>query len=215
MRRVVAAVVCSILVLGACSSAKKTGTRKPSSTSTSRASVSSTGTASTSTTVAGNGATSTTAPLCAPAPPVPATPVVSPATGSSHLLTQVSIAHDTCVDTVTFAFTSKSTDPPTYRVVYSNGPFSEDGSGAPVAVSGHAFIVVQFNPAYGYDYEKGVPTYTGPKHVTATGTHHVVEVAETGDFEATVTWVIGLDTKRPFSIAATGIPQDQFVLTVH
>ena len=40
-------------------------------------------------------------------------------------------------------------------------------------------------------------TYTGPNRLA--GTDPVTEVAKTGDFEAVVTWVIGLDRELPFS----------------
>ena len=37
--------------------------------------------------------------------------------------------------------------------------------------------------------------------------NHVTEIVETGDFEGVLTWVIGLDAKRPFTVEATGTPQ--------
>ena len=58
---------------------------------------------------------------------------------------------------------------PSCKVEYQPGPFSQDGSGAPVTVAGSAFVVVRCYPAYGFDFETGTPTYTGPKRIEATG----------------------------------------------
>jgi hypothetical protein len=127
----------------------------------------------------------------------------------------VSVAHDSCVDRVTFDFTAKTADPPTYRIEYQPGPFKNAESGAPVPIAGQAFIVVRLSPAYSYDFENGVPTYTGPKQIGGSGAHHVREVHETGDSEGVMTWVVGVDAKRPFSVEATGIPQRRLVVTVY
>ena len=60
-----------------------------------------------------------------------------------------------------------------------------------------------------------MPTYTERERITATGTNHVTEVVETGDFEAVVTWVIGLDTKRPFTRRGDGrARRHQLVVTI-
>jgi hypothetical protein len=75
-----------------------------------------------------------------------------------------------------------------------------DGSGAPVTVNGSAFVRVRCEPAYGYDFATGQPTYTGPKQITATGTKHVRQLVETGDFEGVLNWIIGLDAQRPFVV---------------
>ena len=81
-------------------------------------------------------------------------------------------------------------------------------------VAGTAFVVVRCSPAYGYDFESGRTTYTGPKNLTPSGTTHVHALAETGDFEGVVSWVIGLDAQRPFSVAGTTIPPGVSTLTI-
>jgi hypothetical protein len=145
---------------------------------------------------------------------VPATPVKSPAPARAVLLTKVQRLGDRCVDHVVFSFTSKTGDPPGYSITYGTPPFTKDASGEPVTVKGSAFVVVKVSPGYGYDFENGVATYTGPKQITPTGANHVKEIVETGDFEGVLTWVIGLDSKRPFTVQATGKPQTQLVVTV-
>jgi hypothetical protein len=121
---------------------------------------------------------------------------------------------DNCVDHVVFDFTAKGTDLPGYSVTYTTGPIVGDASGAPVAVAGNAFVVVKVKPGYGYDFETGRPTYNGPKSVPVPHANHVRAIVETGDFEGVLTWVIGLDVKRPFSIQATGTPRHQLVVTI-
>jgi hypothetical protein len=105
-----------------------------------------------------------------------------------------------------FAFIIKGGGVPSCSVAYKSGPFSNDASGAAVTVAGGAFAVVRCSPAYGYDFESGKTTYTGPKRIDPTGTNHVRELVETGDFEGVVTWVIGLDSQRPYHAVAQRTP---------
>ena len=139
---------------------------------------------------------------------------MSPIVGGAQLLTGVAIASDKCVDRVTFDFSSKTADAPSYTIEYQPGPFTEAGSGATVPVAGQAFLVVRLEPAYGFDFESGQPSYTGPKRIPGERADHVTEVVETGDFEAVMTWVIGLDSKRPVGVEATGFPH-QLVVTLY
>jgi hypothetical protein len=145
--------------------------------------------------------------------PAPKTPVTSPKVTTSVNLTKVAHETDGCVDHVRFELTSKTASPPGYSVTYGTPPFTTDGSGETVAVQGSAFITVTMQPAYGYDFENGTPTYTGPKRIAPTGAQHVTEIVETGDFEGVLNWVIGLDAKRPFSVQATGDPT-QLVVSI-
>jgi hypothetical protein len=139
---------------------------------------------------------------------------VGPPTTHAALLTKVTEFGDHCVDHVVFDFTGKGTDLPGYSVTYGTPPFVTDASGAPVSVAGNAFVVVKVNPGYGYDFETGHATYTGPKSLPVANTNHVRAIVETGDFEGVLTWVIGLDHKRPFSVQATGTPRHQLVVTI-
>lgn len=156
---------------------------------------------------------STTSLPCQPIP-IPTTPVVSPVAGSASMLTDVQELGDHCVDHVIFDYTAKGTDPPGYTVTYGSPPFSNNASDTPTPVAGNAFVVVTVKPGYGFDFETGTPTYTGPKSVPIGHTNHVKAIVETGDFEGVLTWVIGLDSKRAFSIQATGTPRHQLVVTI-
>jgi hypothetical protein len=164
------------------------------------------------TTVTTGPPTSTTRPCAATTPP--ATPVTGPAQTAASLLTNVHQVSDTCVDDVIFDFTATGTNPPGYSLTYGTPPFVDNGSGAPVTVAGKAFVVVTVKPGYGYDYVGGKATYTGPKSLPIAHANHVTAIVETGDFEGVLTWVIGLDAKRPFRVQATGTPRHQLVVTV-
>jgi hypothetical protein len=102
---------------------------------------------------------------------------------------------------------------PSCKVEYKAGPFVQDGSGKPVAVAGGAFLTVRCEPAYGFDFVAGAPTYTGSKRITPNGTKHVRAVVETGDFEGVLNWVIGLDQQRGYGITAGGVPTRQLIIT--
>jgi hypothetical protein len=120
----------------------------------------------------------------------------------------VSVESDACVDRVAFAFESGSGASPAYRVSYlpAGTKLVEDGSGAPVAVDGSTYVVVRFEPAATADVSGSelVRTYRGPKRIAAPENAHALrEVVKTGDFEAVLTWVIGLETRRPFAVTSS------------
>jgi hypothetical protein len=132
------------------------------------------------------------------------------------LLTAVSVESDACVDRVEFAFESDGGASPGYRVSYhpADTALIEDGSGSPVAVAGSAYLVVRFEPAATADVSgpELVRTYRGPKRIAAPeNTHALREVVKSGDFEAVLTWVIGLDGRRPFAVTKSA---DGVVVTV-
>ena len=204
MRTAVIAGCCGAMLLAACG-----GSTAAVSTSTTTAVGASTSVASTATTV-----DLPTTSLPCQSLPTPTTPVTSPTKAASSLLTNVTELGDSCVDHVIFDFDAKGTDPPGYTVTYGTAPFTSDASGAPVAVAGTAFVVVKVRPGYGYNFETGTTTYKGPKNVPVANTNHVKAIVETGDFEGVLTWVIGLDAKRAFSVQATGTPHHQLVVTI-
>jgi hypothetical protein len=205
VRRTAAFFVAGLCLLAACSS---DGSDKPATTTEPSTTVTTT-TVPESTTSTTGAVTTTTTP-CRPLGAT--TPVTTASTGSAALLRAVKVAGERCDDRVTFDFTTQANAPPKCTISYVQPPFTMDGSGAPVTVAGSAFVRVRCEPAYGYDFETGQTTYTGPKRITATGTHHVRELVETGDFEGVLTWIIGLDAQRPFTAAATGVAGPQAVM---
>jgi hypothetical protein len=127
----------------------------------------------------------------------------STAKGTS-LLDRVAVGHHEGYDRVVFQFRDEGL--PGYRVEYVPPPLKEDGSGNPVDVAGSAFVVVRMEPASGFDLNtgEGELVYKGPKRLPGTGV--VKEVVRTGDFEAVLSWAIGLADKVPFRVTTAAGP---------
>jgi hypothetical protein len=129
-------------------------------------------------------------------------PVTTTATGQeTALLEDVDLARHEGYDRVVFRFKNAV---PGYRVAYVEPPLTEDGSGAPVKVDGTAFVSVRMEPASGFDLEtgEGVLVYKGPRRISGedAGTSVVRELVRTGDFEAVLTWAVGLGDKVDFRV---------------
>lgn len=142
----------------------------------------------------GPGGSTTTAP-----PPGFGTAAVSVPRGGPGLLTAVRAAHQPGYDRVVFEFED---DVPGYSVRYVERPISEDGSGHPVEVSGDSVIEVLMKDASGADLSGAELrlTYTGPNRIDP-GTPVVTELVRTGDYEATLTWVIGVRGRPGFNVS--------------
>jgi hypothetical protein len=136
------------------------------------------------------------------------TPVKADAPGSeTALLERIALGRHEGYDRVVFQFKN---DLPGYRVEYVQPPLKEDGSGNPVSIDGNAVVVVRMEPASGFDLNtgEGVLVYTGPKRIegSTAGTSVVKELARTGDFEAVLSWAIGLSDKVDFRVTTTTSP---------
>jgi hypothetical protein len=96
---------------------------------------------------------------------------------------------------------------PAYRAAYVDPPITEDASGEPVAVGGSAFLQVTMT-ATGVDLsgETPVELYTGPDRIDPEGTTVVEELVQTGDFEAILSWAVGLDGEVDFGVAELDDP---------
>ena len=79
----------------------------------------------------------------------------------------------------------------------------QDGSGAPVSVAGSADLEVVFQGANAHD-EDGTPSVS-PRRFSP-GLAAVKEVAQIGDFEAVVSYGIGLDRRRPLTVSTLSGP---------
>lgn len=127
-----------------------------------------------------------------------------PVTGEAQvsetaLLERVAVAGHDDYDRVVFQFKNGL---PGYRVEYVEPPLREDGSGNLVELEGDYFVVVRMEPASGFDLSvpEGELVYTGPRRIVGGGTAVVREIVRTGDFEAVLTWAIGLDLVRSFRV---------------
>ena len=134
-------------------------------------------------------------------PPEPRT--CSPETGGQDgvytNLVDVRIGSHPGYDRITFEFRAPKPNPggksgvPLYEIRSARPPFFQDASGEPLAVSGNAFVSAVFHGATGVDLEYE-PTYHGPA-VLRPGFAMLREAVRSGDFEATLGWVLGLERR--------------------
>ena len=130
-------------------------------------------------------------------------------------LTDVEVEIEDCVERVTFKF--KESEPgPGYDASYQPADVAtkQDGSGNSIEIAGENFLVMRMFPAMTAEIEGEdvMQTYTGPSSIPAPAKAQMIrEVVKTGDFEAQVTWVIGLDDELPFTVTASN---DELVVEI-
>lgn len=204
LRRVLPALVLVVAVAG-CGGSGEGGDGASGATSTTVASTGSTtsttrpvgGTSSsTSSSAPSNGFEGRTTPTSAPAPA---------STTGVALLTDVRVAAQSGFDRVVFEFADDQA--PGYDIAYLDGPALQDGSGDEIAVAGGARLEVRMAGASGVDLQGETldETYTGPDRVEG-DTEVVTEVVRTGDFEANLTWVVGVDERVPYRVEVLANP---------
>ncbi|HEU5213315.1 MAG TPA: hypothetical protein VFU10_11140 [Gaiellaceae bacterium] len=125
----------------------------------------------------------------------------------SALMKGLAVGRHTGYDRVTFTFENVV---PGYVVSYVEPPIKEDGSGNTVNVAGSDYVQVRMQPASGFDLNQGegVSVYKGPKRISGAdaGTAVVKDVVRTGDFEAVLTWTIGLAGKVGYTVQTLESP---------
>lgn len=131
-------------------------------------------------------------------------------------LTGVQIGRHPGFDRVVWRFDGPM---PAYRVAYIDRPITEDGSGAEIAVRGDAALQIILTPASGTDLSGGEPrpVYTEPERIDGAdaGTTSVQELVQTGDFEATLGWVVGVARQAPFVVRELSDPSRIVVDIAH
>jgi len=130
-----------------------------------------------------------------------------PGTNALAVLTDVRIGRHTGYDRVVFQFRDNDALPG-YLVDYRPLPVTADPSDLPLTVTGDHALVVRMQAASRFDFDNGLTqVYTGPNTVTGSAAA-VTEVVLRGDFEAMLSWVIGLRGARPFRVTTlTGPPR--------
>ena len=117
--------------------------------------------------------------------------------------TAVALLTDVTVEASRVTFTFRNTVPGVDAGYVEE--VTADGSGEPVAVGGGAHLQIRMEPASGVDLssESFEETYTGPDRISGPGP--VVEVVRTGDFEANLTWVIGVTDERAYNVVVDSL----------
>lgn len=140
------------------------------------------------------------ADLPEPAETATSSPEFPDVTGPTSYLASVEIGDHAGYERVVFTFVEDA-DVPSWQVEYVD-EVREDGSGRLVEVEGDAALAVTLSGASGVDMsgETFEEVYTGPDRLDGSdaGASSVQEVVETGDFEAVMSWAIGVDEQRPF-----------------
>ena len=128
----------------------------------------------------------------------------APSGEGTALLTRLELGRHEGFDRVVLEFRDAL---PGYRVRYVPRPVTEDASGRRVVVEGEAIAEIRLEPASSYDFENQTPAFA-PRRVKgdAAGTSLVREVVRTGDFEAVLTWVVGLSDRVDFRVSTLQEP---------
>jgi hypothetical protein len=102
-----------------------------------------------------------------------------------------------------------------YRVGYVD-KLTHDGSGAPVPLSGKAFLAISVSPANAHVFvdEHALNVYSGPR-LTRPGLPTVKGAAMSGDFEAVVSFGLALDHKAGFRVFTLTNPSRLVVDVAH
>jgi hypothetical protein len=100
---------------------------------------------------------------------------------------------------------------PGYEVGYEPGPFRNMAE-VEVPVSGSAFLAIRMFPASRVDLsvDPYVITYTGPESLLIIGSN-IREIVFLEDFEANMTWIVGLDAQKPFRVGTLADPPRIFI----
>jgi hypothetical protein len=115
--------------------------------------------------------------------------------GKPAVLIAVRSAEHDGFDRVVFEFRDKRL--PGYHVEYIDRPVRQCGSGNPTPIAGDGWLEVRLEPAYAHD-EVGKPTVHDREQLLDLS---IVREAElTCDFEAVVTWVLGVTSPNRYRV---------------
>lgn len=133
-------------------------------------------------------------------------------TGDMAHLAGVRLAGEDGYDRLVLAFTDRV---PGYTIGYQPLPARQDASGFEIPLPGATTVLhLSLTPATAAGWGGGPPTYSGPGRLTA-DTRSVTEVKIAGDFEAVLTWVMGVRTQEPFRVQVLDGPPRLVVDVAH
>ena len=133
-------------------------------------------------------------------------------------LTDVRVGAHDGYDRIVFEFTEPKPNPagnggiPHYEIRAAKPPFTQDPSDMPLDVYGDSFVQLVVQGATGYDFD-GNPTYGGSRVVTP-GFGTLAQAAQSGDFEATLSWIMGLSRPTCWNVQELHNP-DRLVIDFH
>jgi hypothetical protein len=119
---------------------------------------------------------------------------------SAPALVAVRAGRHAAFDRVVFEFRGNV---PATRHIHYVDQLVQDGSGEPVSLAGAANLEVVFEGANAHD-DRGNPTVS-PRRFSP-GFPALKEVAQVGDFEAVVSYGLGVDRQRPFKVSTLSGP---------
>ena len=130
----------------------------------------------------------------------------APATGpGTAQLKAVRVGRNVGFERIVFEF--EGSVRPGYRIRWTEGVVTEDGSGDVVTVAGIEHLEMSMEPASGFDMETSKPSYTGPDRIAVTQqTKLLRDLVRTGDFEGVLTWVAGSSKKVPYRVQTLQSP---------
>jgi hypothetical protein len=184
--RIVRSVTTAALATLALSLTACGGDDEPTTTTTS--------TTSASTVSSASAGTSSTTTLGAP-------PSSSPPSQEVARMASLDVTKDGNVDVLRFAFGNAT---PGYRVEYVDA-VTTDGEGAPVSVDGAAILKVVLRMASTYS-DTAKPVTAIPANSRPPNAAHVREIRRIGDFEGTLSWAIGVDSKAAVHVQSSDEP---------
>jgi hypothetical protein len=117
------------------------------------------------------------------------------------ILSDVRAATHAGFDRVVFEFEGESV--PGYHVEYVDKPVRDCGSGEAVRVAGDGWLEVRLQPAQAHD-DTGSPTITNRDRTL--GLPNLKQIRATCDFEADVTWVLGVGSPNRYRVLELGSP---------
>jgi hypothetical protein len=130
----------------------------------------------------------------APSSAAPPSAAVTTAAPAVPLLVAVRVGSHRTFDRVVWEFRGGA---PTTRVIRYVRELRADGSGEPVRIAGSAILELTMFQANAHDENTGQST--APSRVVA-GLGNVIEVVQSGDFEATVSYGVGLARRQAYTL---------------
>ncbi|SDM42778.1 AMIN-like domain-containing (lipo)protein [Allokutzneria albata] len=151
----------------------------------------------------------------APAPAAPSASTAAPAPAGAAVLSAVRVGSHRGYDRVVFEFHGR---PPSHHHAYVD-QVTRDGSAAPIPLQGTAFLLLTMNGAtmdnsFQVTDPARVLRYDGPRRLTPR-LPVVQEVAEAGDFEADLSFGIGLSRRAAVGISVFSDPTRVIVDLAH